>query len=149
MNNNNNNNNGGYNWEDWNSQEFEEPGMMGALLNYIIGRGVSTSEMRGAHGEIDKLIANADPSDKIARLARISQGRHVEDLFRVLNPDSTIKVTSSRADKFYDDDRYGSINNATYNKVAGSLKQNPESMGMDKNLAAYLLAEARNNPYNP
>ena len=138
----------GYNYEEFKSQPFEEQGFLNNLINYMMDS-VSPSEHRGAHGEINKLIENADPQAKIARLARMSEGRRVRDLFRVLNPDSTMKVISSTADKYYDDDRYGSINEATYTKAAQSLQQNPESKGMDKNLASYLLAVARNNPYTP
>tara|TARA_R100000808_G_C2075823_1_gene101551 strand:- start:219 stop:659 length:441 start_codon:yes stop_codon:yes gene_type:complete len=139
---------GGYEWGEFSSQPFEEQGFLNNLVNYLIDS-VSPSEHRGAHGEINKLIENADPNAKIARLARMSSGRNITDLFRVLNPDSTIKVVSSTADRYYDDDRYGSINEATYTKAAQNLKQNPESQGMDKNLASYLLAVARNNPYTP
>ena len=146
---NNKNKQGGYEYEDFQSQPFKEPGLLESLINFIMGGGVTTSEMRGAHGEIDKLIENADPNAKIARLARISQGRNIEDLYRVLNPDSTIKLTSAGADRYYDDDMYGNLSNATYTRVAKSLKDDPESKGYDKNLAAYLLAAARNNPYQP
>ena len=139
---------GGYNYEEFKAQPLRERGLLEALVNYL-GYGVSQSEIGGAHEDIDKLIENADPNAKIARLARISQGRDIEDLFRVLNPDSTVKVVSSMADRYYDDDRYGSINEATYTKAAQSLLNNPESKGMDKNLASFLLAAARNNPYNP
>jgi len=139
---------GGYDYEDFSSQPFEEQGLLNDFFNYMLDS-VSPSEHRGAHNEINKLIENADPQAKIARLARMVEGRRIRDLFRVLNPDSTIKVISSTADRFYDDDRYGSMNEATYTKAAQSLQQNPESKGMDKNLASYLLAVARNNPYTP
>jgi len=139
---------GGYNYEDFKSQPLRERGFLESLVNYL-GYGVSQSEIGGAHEDIDRLIENADPDVRIARLARISQGRDIEDLFRVLNPDSTIKVVSSIADRYYDDDRYGSINEATYAKTAQSLLDNPEFKGMDKNLASFLLAAARNNPYTP
>ena len=139
---------GGYDYEDFSSQPFEEQGLLNDFFNYMLDS-VSPSEHRGAHGEINKLIENADPQAKIARLARMAEGRRITDLFRVLNPDSTMKVISSTADRYYDDDRYGSINEATYTKAAQSLQQNPESKGMDKNLASYLLAVARNNPYTP
>ena len=138
----------GYKYEDFKSQPIRERGLLESLVN-LIGYGVSQSEIAGAHQDIDRLIENADPNARIARLARISQGRDIEDLFRVLNPDSTIKLVSTMADKYYDDDRYGSINEATYTKAAQSLLNNPESKGMDKNLASFLLAAARNNPYNP
>jgi len=138
----------GYKYEDFKSQPIRERGLLESLVN-LIGYGVSQSEIAGAHQDIGRLIENADPNARIARLARISQGRDIEDLFRVLNPDSTIKLVSTMADKYYDDDRYGSINEATYTKAAQSLLNNPESKGMDKNLASFLLAAARNNPYNP
>jgi len=138
----------GYKYEDFKSQPIRKRGLLESLVN-LIGYGVSQSEIGGAHEDIDRLIENADPNARIARLARISQGRDIEDLFRVLNPDSTIKLVSTMADKYYDDDRYGSINEATYAKAAQSLANNPESMGMDKNLASFLLAAARNNPYQP
>ena len=138
----------GYNYQEFKAQPLRERGFLESLVNYL-GYGVSQSEIGGAHEDIDRLIENADPEARIARLARISQGRDIEDLFRVLNPDSTIKVISSLADRYYDDDRYGSINQATYAKAAQSLQQNPQSKGLDKNLAAFLLAAARNNPYNP
>ena len=145
---NNKNKQGGYNYQEFKAQPLRERGFLESLVNYL-GYGVSQSEIGGAHEDIDRLIENADPEARIARLARISQGRDIEDLFRVLNPDSTIKVISSLADRYYDDDRYGSINQATYAKAAQSLQQNPQSKGLDKNLAAFLLAAPRNNPYNP
>tara|TARA_R110002020_G_scaffold129564_2_gene290029 strand:+ start:203 stop:646 length:444 start_codon:yes stop_codon:yes gene_type:complete len=144
-----NNKQGGYNYEDFKSQEFKEPTFLEKILNYTIGSGVSTSEMRGAHGDIDKLIENADANAKIARIASTSRGRYVNDVYRILNPDSTIKILDAEADRYYDDDRYGSIPNATYSGIEDQLRNNPESTGIDKNTLAFLLAESRNNPYKP
>ena len=138
---------GGYNYEEFKAQPLRERGFLESLVNYL-GYGVSQSEIGGAHEDIDKLIENADPNAKIARLARVSQGRDIEDLFRVLNPDSTIKVVSSMADRYYAPNRYGSVNEATHTKASEQLINNPESKGMDKNLASFLLAAARNNPYS-
>ena len=143
---------GGYEYEDFKSQEFKEPNTLESILNYIIGGGVSTSEIRGAHTDIDKLIENADEKSKIARISRTQRGRKIEDMFRILNPDSTIKILpSGEIDRYYDDDRYGSISEATYARLLENIEkeQNDKSLGLDKNAAAYRLAEERNNPFIP
>jgi hypothetical protein len=121
----------GYNYEEFKSQPYRERSLLEAIYNYG-AYGVSPSELKGAHSEIDKLIENADPKAKIAEVATISMGRDLERLFRVLNPDSTVKMISGlRA------------------RAIKSMNERPEYKGMDKNLAAFLLAAARNNPYQP
>jgi len=138
----------GYKYEDFKSQPYRERNLLEALYNYG-AYGVSPSELRGAHSAIDRLIENADPKAKIAEVATISMGEDIERLFRVLNPDSTIKLISKLGHRYYDDDRYGSLDNALRARAVQSMKERPEYKGMDKNLAAFLLAAARNNPYQP
>ena len=93
---------GGYKWEDFKSQPYRDRSFLEKLFNFA-AYGVSPSELEGAHADIDKLIANADANAKIAEIATMSKGTDLERLFRVMNPDSTIKVISSTAHKYYYD----------------------------------------------
>ena len=76
-------------------------------------------------------------------------GRDLERLFRVLNPDSTVKMISALGDRFLDDEQFGSLDAGLRARAIKSMNERPEYKGMDKNLAAFLLAAARNNPYQP
>jgi|TARA_A100001515_G_scaffold6072_1_gene5222 hypothetical protein len=138
----------GYDYEEFKSQPYRERSLLEALYNYT-AYGVSPSELKGAHSDIDKLIENADPKAKIAEVATISMNRDLERLFRVLNPDSTVKMISVLGDRFLDDEQFGSLDAGLRARAIRSMNERPEYKGMDKNLAAFLLAAARNNPYQP
>ena len=139
---------GGYKWDDFKSQPFKQPGWLESILNYM-SAGVSPSELRGAHEGIDRLIENADPNAKIARLSREQTGRHIFDLYRVLNPDSTIRIEGAGVDRFHKLPGIDDTGVATYSLIEQLLKNYPNRPGMDKQDAAFSLAAARNNPYQP
>ena len=139
-------NQGGYSWDDFSNQEFPEQNILQDILNRFSG--ASTDSWALAHEEIDKLIANADAKSPISRLSRESDGRYLLDLYRVLNPDSTIKLLTGQTQRWGGNPEY-SASERTRLDVIRQLIENPESLGLDKEDASWRLAKARNNPFIP
>tara|TARA_R100000808_G_scaffold22213_1_gene48192 strand:- start:996 stop:1352 length:357 start_codon:yes stop_codon:yes gene_type:complete len=64
--------------------------------------GVSFSEYKGAHQDIDKLIERADEDALLAKLFPVDDGRNTGAVYRHLNPnDSTVTLLQGMVDRYY------------------------------------------------
>ena len=61
------------------------------IFDYLF-HGTSPSEYRGAHQDIDKLIANADANSILSQLFKMKVGRENIGVYRHLAPDSTVSI---------------------------------------------------------
>tara|TARA_R100000742_G_C4257566_1_gene75427 strand:+ start:256 stop:702 length:447 start_codon:yes stop_codon:yes gene_type:complete len=136
----------GYSFQDWKSQEFPQQNFLNDIINQMSG--ASTSSWSLAHEEIDKLIANADSDAAISKISREADSRYLLDLYRVLNPDSTIKLLTGQTQRWGGNPSY-SPSERTRLDVINQLTNNPENPGLNKQDASWRLARARNNPFIP
>mgnify|MGYP003325212887 CR=1 FL=1 len=64
--------------------------------------GVSFSEYKGAHQDIDKLIARADENAILAKLIDVDYGRNTGAVYRYLDPaDSSVSLIQGMVDRYY------------------------------------------------
>ena len=128
-----------------NNKEFvDERGYAKQLLDYLIA-GVSPSEFKGAHEDIDKLIARADAKAEYAKLFDFNEGRYVNAVYRHLAPDSTVSLLHADADRYYNAPEYTghSLANYLYKKI----QKNP--LELDQDEVAGMLARLRSGTYTP
>ena len=138
----------GQTYEEWNKDELPEQNLLDNLINLFSG--VSSSRWQGAHNDIDKLIANAPASSKIARISSedFEGDGWKKDLYRVLDDkDSTIKLLLGQTVK--GGNLAYSPEERTYMDILDQLKASPDGPGYNKADASWFLAQARANPYTP
>jgi hypothetical protein len=136
----------GFTFDDWQAQEFPEQNFLNDIINRMSG--ASTGSWALAHEEIDNLIANADAKASISKISREADGRYLLDLYRVLNPDSTIKLVTGQTERWGGNPAY-TPSERTRLDVIKQLIDNPEDVGLSKSDASWRLAAARNNPFIP
>ena len=136
----------GYKYEDFKSQPYEEPGWLEWIYDFF--QGVTPSRQKLAHSEIDKLIENAPANVPIAKISRQAGADAFFDLYRVLMPDSTIKVASAHANRFHRNPTITHTEESTNNLIK-MLLDFENSKGMTKNEASYALTQARQFPFVP
>ena len=136
----------GYSFQDWKSQEFPQQNFLQDIINKLSG--ASTGSWALAHEEIDKLIANADSDAAISKISREADSRYLLDLYRVLNPDSTIKLLTGQTQRWGGNPEY-TPSERTRLDVINQLINNPQDVGLSKKDASWRLARARNNPFIP
>ena len=128
-----------------NNKEFvDERGYLKQLIDYLIG-GVSPSEYKSAHEDIDKLIARADANAKYAKLFDFQEGRHVNAVYRHLAPDSTVSLRHADADIYYNAPEYTGKSLSDY--LYGKAQSNP--LELDQTSVARMLARLRGGNYKP
>jgi hypothetical protein len=83
-------------------EKYEDPRVfLKQILDYVVS-GVSPSEFRGAHEDIDKLIAQANPKHELAKLFDLSIGRDIVGAYRHLDPaDSSVNLVLGQTDRYY------------------------------------------------
>ena len=97
------------------AEEYVDPRAFGTQILDYLTAGTSPSEFRGAHEDIDKIIANADPKSEYAKLFDIDYGTDKMAYFRHLNPsDSTVTILTG-----------------LINALAPSMKSDNERLLMD------------------
>jgi len=75
------------------ADEYVDPRPYGIQILDYLKDGSSPSEFRGAHEDIDKIIANADAKTEYAKLFDIDYGTNKMAYYRHLNPsDSTVTI---------------------------------------------------------
>tara|TARA_R100001463_G_scaffold66976_1_gene120615 strand:+ start:23 stop:481 length:459 start_codon:yes stop_codon:yes gene_type:complete len=136
----------GYAYEDFKSQDYEEPGWLKWLYDFT--QGVTPSRQKLAHSEIDKLIENAPANVPIAKISREARADAFFDLYRVLMPDSTIKLDLAHANRFNRNPKFTHTEESTMNLLDNLLKFD-DYKGMTKNEASYALTQARQFPFIP
>ena len=136
----------GYKYEDWKSQPYEEPGWLEWVFDFL--QGVTPSRQRLAHSEIDKLIENAPANAPIAKISREAGADAFYDLYRVLMPDSTIKVGQGYASRFHGLPQFTHTEESTMSLIEDLIKFS-DWKGMTKNEASHALTSARQFPFIP
>ena len=82
------------------AEEYKDPrAFTSQIFDYLIS-GTSPSEFRGAHGDINKIIAKADPKSEYAKLFDIESGTGRIGYYRHLDPsDSTVTILKGLMDR--------------------------------------------------
>ena len=84
------------------AEEYVDPRAFGTQILDYLTSGTSPSEYKGAHDDINKLIANADAESTLAKLYQMNVGRENIGVYRHLNPkDSTVNIIMGLADQYY------------------------------------------------
>lgn len=101
--------------------------------------GVSSSEYKGAHQDIDKLIARADENAILAKLIDVDYGRNTGAVYRYLDPaDSSVSLIQGMVDRWH---RNPAVDLETaIRNDAMKYKDSP----LSQDYVASLLAQIRN-----
>ena len=101
--------------------------------------GVSSSEYKGAHQDIDKLIARADEDALLSKLFNVDDGRFTGAVYRYVDPsDSSVSILQGMIDRYYRNPAI-ELETAIRNDAMRNIEQ-----PIPQDYAASLLARLRN-----
>mgnify|MGYP001253355309 CR=1 FL=1 len=146
--------NAGIEYEDFKSEKYK-PSFIESIMSAIGFSGYNQYK-RTAHEEIDKLIESL-PNEKFTKLARVgaSPSSHGDfiDIYRILNPDSTINIQPVSASSKFDanlsrDDRRELNSQISLENLIKQLEKNPNKPSMTKNELSETIGSYGTFPVN-
>ena len=134
----------GYDYKDFKSEEYI-PTLIEAIINKFMN---FDSKKKTAHENINKLIEGLDDS-RFEKIARKGDGPSLHgdfiDIYRILNPDSTINIQgipgySEKDVNLSRDDMRALNSQISLKNLINQLKENPNKPSMTKNELAEFLS---------
>lgn len=146
--------NTGIKYEDFKSEKYE-PSFVESIMS-MLGFSEYNQYKRTAHEEINKLIEEL-PNEKITKVGRVgmspsSYGDFI-DIYRILNPDSTINIQPVSASSKFNanlsrDDRRKLNSQISLENLIKQLEKNPNKPSMTKNELSETIGSYGTFPVN-